>query len=48
MLTARRFENEGRALKGVFVHVPPNLDSVTLDKQRDTIAHVIREMVREG
>lgn len=47
MLTARRLENEGRVVKVIFVHVPPNLDSKTLEKQRDTIAQVIREMVRE-
>ena len=47
LLAARKFGKEGRDLKGVFVHIPPYLDSEALDKERDTVVQVIREMVKE-
>ena len=48
LLKARAFETEGRTLKGIFVHVPPYIDPEALDKERDTVIQVIREMVKEG
>lgn len=47
LIAARRLGEEGRSLKGVFVHVPPYLDTEALDKERDTVVQVIREMVKE-
>ncbi|KAL2114053.1 hypothetical protein VUR80DRAFT_1056 [Thermomyces stellatus] len=48
LFAAQRFEKDGRSLRGIFVHVPPYLDPDALDKERDTVVQVIREMVKEG
>ena len=45
LLEGERLEKEGRSLKGIFVHVPPSLSEEALDKQRDTVREMIREMV---
>lgn len=47
LATARRLGKEGRDLKGIFVHVPPFLDSMSLRKEQETVTQVIREMVME-
>ncbi|SPO05495.1 uncharacterized protein DNG_08182 [Cephalotrichum gorgonifer] len=48
MHTARRLGEAGRDIKGVFIHVPANLEPEILDSERDTVAQIIREMVAKG
>lgn len=49
LLLARRLRtSQGRHIKGIFLHVPPFLDEKELEKGRDILIEIIKQMVKQG